>query len=85
VNIIYQQTGLDEGLISTTVAQPSFIHEFHPEDPGLSAAERANLLSNMTSMVHIGSLPGALFAFFLCEHIGMLWTMRQLCILWIAE
>ncbi|KAB8077965.1 major facilitator superfamily domain-containing protein [Aspergillus leporis] len=67
--------GLDEGLISTTVAQPSFIHEFHPEDPGLSAAERANLLSNMTSMVHIGSLPGALFAFFLCEHIGMLWTM----------
>lgn len=34
-------------------------------------------------MVHIGSLPGAIVAFILCERIGMLWTMRQACLLWI--
>ncbi|KAE8375684.1 general substrate transporter [Aspergillus bertholletiae] len=76
--------GLDEGLISTTVAQPSFIHEFHLEDTDLSAVEKANRLSNITAMVHIGSIPGALLAFIMCEHVGMLWTMRQLCIMWMA-
>ncbi|GAB1196768.1 hypothetical protein APSETT444_006043 [Aspergillus pseudonomiae] len=76
--------GLDEGLISTTVAQPSFIHQFHLEDADLSASEKANRLSNITSMVHIGSIPGALLAFIMCEHVGMLWTMRQLCIMWAA-
>ncbi|KAJ1713100.1 quinate permease [Aspergillus flavus] len=76
--------GLDEGLISTTVAQPSFIHEFHLEDADLSASEKANRLSNITSMVHIGSIPGAIFAFIMCEHVGMLWTMRQLCVMWAA-
>ena len=35
-------------------------------------------------MVHIGSMPGALIAFVLCERIGMLWSMRQLCVLWLA-
>lgn len=35
-------------------------------------------------MVHIGSIPGALLAFIMCEHVGMLWTMRQLCIMWAA-
>lgn len=35
-------------------------------------------------MVHIGSVPGALIAFVLCERIGMLWSMRQLCVLWLA-
>jgi MFS family permease len=35
-------------------------------------------------MVHIGSIPGALIAFILCERIGLLWSMRQLCLLWLA-
>lgn len=35
-------------------------------------------------MVHIGSIPGALIAFVLCEKIGLLWSMRQLCLLWLA-
>jgi len=35
-------------------------------------------------MVHIGSIPGALIAFILCEKIGLLWSMRQLCLLWLA-
>jgi MFS family permease len=35
-------------------------------------------------MVHIGSIPGALIAFILCERIGLLWSMRQLCLLWLT-
>lgn len=77
-------TGLDEGLISTTVAQNSFIGEFDLKADYLTSSERANRLSNITSMVHIGSIPGALFAFVLCEKIGLLWSMRQLCLLWLA-
>ncbi|CAG8141146.1 unnamed protein product [Penicillium salamii] len=76
--------GLDEGLISTTVAQNSFIGEFDLKADYLTSSERANRLSNITSMVHIGSIPGALFAFVLCEKIGLLWSMRQLCLLWLA-
>ncbi|KAI9929340.1 hypothetical protein ASPWEDRAFT_111771 [Aspergillus wentii DTO 134E9] len=76
--------GLDEGIISTTVAQESFIHEFDLRAEYLDASQQANRLSNITSMVHIGSIPGALIAFFLCERIGMLWSMRQLCVLWLV-
>jgi hypothetical protein len=71
-------TGLDEGIISTTAAQGSFVHEFGLSVSYLDASQQANRLSNITSMVHIGSIPGALVAFLLCEHIGMLWSMRQL-------
>ncbi|CAI7637003.1 unnamed protein product [Penicillium bialowiezense] len=76
--------GLDEGLISTTVAQNSFIHEFDIKADYLSSSQQANRLSNITSMVHIGSIPGALIAFILCERIGLLWSMRQLCVLWLT-
>lgn len=76
--------GLDEGLISTTVAQKSFIDEFGLESSSLDASQQANRLSNITSMVHIGSIPGTLIAFLLCERTGMLWSMRQLCTLWLV-
>ncbi|OKL61414.1 hypothetical protein UA08_03684 [Talaromyces atroroseus] len=76
--------GLDEGLIASTVAEQSFINEFHMHADYLSASQRANRLSNVTSMVHIGSLPGAVLAFILSERIGMLWTMRELCLMWIV-
>ncbi|KAJ5309083.1 hypothetical protein N7508_004462, partial [Penicillium antarcticum] len=76
--------GLDEGLISTTVAQESFISEFEIRVSYLDSSQQANRLSNITSMVHIGSIPGTLIAFFLCERIGLLWSMRQLCLLWMA-
>ncbi|RAL10302.1 general substrate transporter [Aspergillus homomorphus CBS 101889] len=75
--------GLDGGLIASTVAEQSFIDQFHIHASYLSASEKANRLSNVTSMVHIGSLPGAVLAFVFCERIGMLWTMRQACLLWI--
>ncbi|KAJ5747998.1 uncharacterized protein N7511_009694 [Penicillium nucicola] len=76
--------GLDEGLISTTVAQESFLREFGLQASYLDSSQQANRLSNITSMVHIGSIPGAIIAFFLCERIGLLWSMRQLCLLWMA-
>lgn len=76
--------GLDEGLISTTVAQDSFINEFGLQESSLDASQQANRLSNITSMVHIGSIPGALIAFLLCGRMGMLWSLRQLCILWLV-
>ncbi|KAJ5725539.1 quinate permease [Penicillium malachiteum] len=76
--------GLDEGLIASTVSEESFIRKFHLDAAGLSATEKANRLSNVTSMVHMGSLPGAILGFLLCEWIGILWTMRELCLIWIV-
>ncbi|PYI17870.1 general substrate transporter [Aspergillus violaceofuscus CBS 115571] len=76
--------GLDEGLIATTVDLPSFIQEFKLHASNLSAAERANRLSNITSMVNLGCLPAAVLAFLLSDSISPLWMMRQLCVLWIV-
>lgn len=76
--------GLDEALIATTVHLPSFISEYQLDSNHLSAADKANRLSNITSMVQLGSLPGALLAFFSSDWIGPLWTMRQICLLWVT-
>ncbi|GJP92363.1 quinate permease [Aspergillus niger] len=75
--------GLDSGLIASTVAERSFVDQFHLEANYLSASQKANRLSNITSMVHIGSLPGAIVAFLCSERIGILWTFRQCCLMWI--
>ncbi|KAJ5912343.1 general substrate transporter [Penicillium tannophilum] len=75
--------GLDEGLIADTVDLPSFIREYDLDASYLSAAEKANRLSNITSMVQLGSLPGALLAYFFSAWIGPLWAMREMCFLWI--
>ncbi|GKZ28513.1 hypothetical protein AbraIFM66950_008372 [Aspergillus brasiliensis] len=75
--------GLDSGLIASTVAEQSFIDQFGLEANYLSASQRANRLSNITSMVHIGSLPGAIVAFLCSERVGILWTFRQCCLMWI--
>lgn len=74
--------GLDEGLIGTSASLPSFIDLFGLEDDKLSESEQANLLSNITSMVQLGSIGGALIAFLITDKIGRLWATRQLCVLW---
>ena len=56
--------GIDEGLISGTVAQKSFISEYGLEDPTLSEGQQADRLGNITAMVQIGSVIGAL----MCLH-----------------
>ncbi|PLB50885.1 quinate permease [Aspergillus steynii IBT 23096] len=76
--------GLDEGLIASTIADKSFIENFGLEADYLSAAQQADRQSNVTTMVTIGCLPGALLAFIWSEKIGMLWAMRQACVLWIV-
>ncbi|KAK2748665.1 hypothetical protein FQN55_004218 [Onygenales sp. PD_40] len=75
--------GVDEGLISGTVQQKSFIAEYHLKDPHMSEAERADRLGNITGMVQIGSIAGALLAFLVTDRIGRIWATRQLCAIWI--
>lgn len=58
--------------------------QFGLEADYLSAAEQANRQSNVTTMVTIGCLPGALISFLWSERIGMVWAMRQACVLWIV-
>lgn len=70
------------GIRPRTGRRPHF-HEFGLKSSYLDASQQVNRLSNITSMVHIRSILGALIALFLCEHIGMLWSMRQLCLLWL--
>lgn len=76
--------GLDEGLIGTTTSQKSFIAQFGLKSTHLSKSEQANLLSNITSMVQLGSILGALIAFSITDRIGRLWATRELCLIWVA-
>lgn len=76
--------GLDEGLIGTTTSQKSFVTQFGLKNKDLTANEQANLLSNITSMVQLGSIFGALFAFPITDKIGRLWAVRELCLVWVA-
>jgi MFS family permease len=75
--------GIDEGLIGTTSELQPFRKKFGLNDKHKSAHEKAELLSNITSMVQMGSILGAMVAFFLTDRIGRLWATRQLCLLWV--
>lgn len=75
--------GIDEGLIGTTAELDPFIRKFGLEDESKSEHEKAELLSNITSMVQMGSILGALIAFALTDKIGRLWATRQLCTVWV--
>jgi len=76
--------GIDEGLIGTTAELEPFIRKFGLEDPSKSEHQKAELLSNITSMVQMGSILGAMVAFYLTDKIGRLWATRQLCVLWVT-
>lgn len=89
--------GLDEGLISGTLASADFRNTLHL--PDTSTPEYANIKATIASMVQIGSVAGAglyvvcweLFitslimhrAFVICDRIGRLRAVRGLCLLWI--
>lgn len=75
--------GIDEGLIGTTAELTPFIKKFGLEDPNKSEHEKAELLSNITSMVQMGSILGSLIAFYITDKIGRLWAVRFLCLLWV--
>lgn len=74
--------GLDEGLVGGMVSLKSFKDEFGL-DKG-SSHEQAQLESNITSMVQLGSIVGSLLAFFLCDRFGRVRSLQVLCLLWLV-
>ena len=77
--------GIDEGLIGTSVEQISWQRQFNMGDFSTRSEDaEAELLGNITSMVQMGSIGGALIAFAIVDKIGRLWATRQLCVLWVA-
>ncbi|KAH3663362.1 hypothetical protein OGAPHI_005352 [Ogataea philodendri] len=74
--------GYDEGNIAGTVAQLDFIKEFGLKDPSKTADQLANLKSNITSMVQLGSIGGALFSIYAAESLGRIRTMQLGCFVW---
>lgn len=76
--------GLDEGLIGTTTSLESFSNQFNHEDSALSETQQADRLSNIKSMVQMGSILGALVGFYLTDKLGRLWATRELCVIWVA-
>ncbi|CAI7616808.1 unnamed protein product [Penicillium glandicola] len=73
--------GVDEGLISGAFNSKDFQSYINYES--YSEVEQTNIKANVTAMVQIGSVGGALFAFLVCDRIGRIWATRQLCVLWI--
>ncbi|KAK9452695.1 general substrate transporter [Dipodascopsis uninucleata] len=76
--------GIDEGLISGTIQQVSFIEQYHLNDPNLSTQKRLQITGNITAMVQIGCVFGSIVAFLVCDRIGRIWATRELCVVWIV-
>nr|QFR37071.1 MFS transporter [Cyberlindnera americana] len=77
--------GLDEGSISGSIAAVRFQERFGLSDPNKSESAIADLKSNIASMVQLGSIPGALFAFYVVDYLGRLRSLQAMCIFWIAS
>lgn len=76
--------GLDEGSISGSVAQPSFKNQFGLSDELKSANQLADLKSNITSMVQLGSVAGAMIAMYTVDKLGRVNALREVCVVWIV-
>ncbi|KNB01791.1 hypothetical protein FOXG_04936 [Fusarium oxysporum f. sp. lycopersici 4287] len=72
--------GIDEGLISGSFNSKDFQETIHYDS--YSSVEQANIKANVSAMVQIGSVGGALIAFLICDRIGRIWATRVLCTLW---
>ncbi|KAI2605628.1 putative MFS quinate transporter [Hypoxylon sp. NC1633] len=73
--------GVDEGLISGAFNSKDFQRTINYSSYG--DVDRTNIKANVSAMVQIGSVAGALFAFIICDRFGRIWATRQLCLLWI--
>ncbi|KAL2869097.1 putative MFS quinate transporter [Aspergillus lucknowensis] len=73
--------GVDEGLITGAFDSKDFQRTINFDS--YSEVEQANIRGNVSAMVQLGSVGGALFAFLVCDRVGRLWATRELCILWI--
>ncbi|OJJ07809.1 hypothetical protein ASPVEDRAFT_107389, partial [Aspergillus versicolor CBS 583.65] len=74
--------GLDEGLVGGMTSLQSFKDEFRLEEG--SEGHQANVLSNITSMVQLGSIAGSLLAFLICDRLGRVRSLQVLCLLWLV-
>ncbi|QPC77901.1 hypothetical protein HYE68_008653 [Fusarium pseudograminearum] len=72
--------GIDEGLISGSFNSKDFQEKINYES--YTEVEQANIKANVSAMVQIGSVGGALIAFLVCDRIGRIWATRFLCTLW---
>lgn len=76
--------GFDEGCVSGTVTQPSFKARFGLEDKTKTESEIAQLKSNITSMVQLGSIAGSALAMVVVDRLGRKRSLQLLCVLWIV-
>lgn len=75
--------GFDEGLIGTSATQPSFRSRFGLDDHSKTPEELTSRLSNITAMLHLGCILGAIVSCYLTDKLGRLWAARQICFLWV--
>jgi len=73
--------GVDEGLITGIFNTDVFKNSLGLDELGTDAL--ADVKGNVSSMVQLGSIPGALLAFIACDTYGRVWATRQLCIVWL--
>lgn len=73
--------GVDEGLISGAFNSKDFQATIHYDS--YDEVAQANIKANVSAMVQIGSVGGALFAFVIADRIGRIWATRVLCTLWV--
>jgi sugar porter (SP) family MFS transporter len=74
--------GYDEGNVGGSIAQISFKNHFGLDDPTKSASYLKNRQSNITSMVQLGSILGALIASYTVDKFGRVRTLQALCLVW---
>lgn len=74
--------GVDEGLISGAFNSKDFQATINYDS--YDKNEQANIKANVSAMVQIGSVAGALMAFMIADRIGRIWATRVLCIFWIV-
>ncbi|KAG6279159.1 hypothetical protein E4U48_000163 [Claviceps purpurea] len=74
--------GIDEGLITGAFNSADF--QASIRYASYSVVQKANIKANVSAMVQIGSVAGALIAFLVCDRIGRIMATRFLCVLWIV-
>ncbi|KAL1867926.1 hypothetical protein Daus18300_006201 [Diaporthe australafricana] len=74
--------GVDEGLISGAFNSKNFQASINYDS--YDDVAKANIKANVSAMVQIGSVGGALFAFVIADRIGRIWATRTLCIFWVV-
>ncbi|KAI9376119.1 general substrate transporter [Aspergillus egyptiacus] len=73
--------GVDEGLITGAFDSKDFQRTINFDS--YSEVEQTNIRGNVSAMVQLGSVGGALFAFLVCDRVGRIWATRELCLVWI--